>query len=160
MSHFAKVENGIVTQVIVAEQDVIDSGLFGTGWVQTSYNTYAGVHRLGGTPLRKNYAGLGFIYDSERDAFYAPAPFPSWVLDEDSCTWIAPVEYPIDGVPEFTYRQHPNEGLKVYTWDESIVNWRDITSEVIERMNSVTTTDTITTDTTSTDTVTVGTTLA
>ena len=68
MSHFAKVENGIVTQVIVIEQDVLASGLWGdpASWVQTSYNTYGGQHTLGGTPLRKNYAGIGFTYDSVR----------------------------------------------------------------------------------------------
>lgn len=109
MSHFAKVENGIVTNVIVAEQDVIDSGLFGTGWIQTSYNTYGGVHRLGGTPMRKNYAGLGYTYDIELDAFYAPQPYPSWTLDTDTCRWNAPVLYPDDG--------------KIYTWNEETTSW-------------------------------------
>jgi len=108
MSHFAKVENGIVTQVIVAEQDVIDSGLFGTGWVQTSYNTHAGQHPEG-RPLRKNYAGVGYVYDSGRDAFYAPQPYASWTLNEDTCTWVAPTPYPDDG--------------KLYTWDESTTSW-------------------------------------
>jgi hypothetical protein len=76
MSHFAKVENGIVTQVIVAEQDVINSGLFGAPhtWVQTSYNTHNGVHALGGTPLRKNFAGIGYTYDSVADEFNPPEP--------------------------------------------------------------------------------------
>jgi hypothetical protein len=109
MSHFAKVENGIVTQVIVAEQDVIDSGLFGTGWVQTSYNTQGGVHLNGGTPLRKNYAGIGFIYDSGRDAFYLPQPFPSWILDEQTCFWNAPTPKPTDG--------------KQYDWNENSLSW-------------------------------------
>lgn len=108
MSHFAKVENGIVTQVIVAEQDVIDSGLFGTGWVQTSYNTSAGQHPEG-RPLRKNYAGIGFTYDANRDAFIPPKPFNSWTLNEDTCLWDCPVAYPTDGA--------------VYVWNEGILNW-------------------------------------
>ena len=92
MSHFAKVEDGIVTQVIVAEQDVIDSGLFGdpATWVQTSYNTHAGVHINGGTPLRKNYAGLGYAYDATRDAFIPPEPDNATGFNEDTCQWIVP----------------------------------------------------------------------
>ena len=109
MSHFAKVENGVVTQVIVAEKDVIDSGLFGTGWVQTSYNTAGGQHKLGGTPLRKNYAGVGFTYDATRDAFIPPKPFASWLLNEDTCLWNAPVAMPTDG--------------KSYTWNEETTSW-------------------------------------
>ena len=120
MSHFAKVENGIVTQVIVAEQDVIDSGLFGdpTSWVQTSYNTCNGVHYMpdSKTPsadqskaLRKNYAGIGYSYDIQRDAFIPPKPYQSWLLDENTCQWQAPVPYPTDG--------------RIYIWDESTVNW-------------------------------------
>ena len=96
MSHFAKVENGIVTQVIVAEQDVIDSGIFGHGWVQTSYNTHGGVHANGNTPLRKNYAGVGYTYDSGRDAFIPPKPYPSWTLSEETCLWSAPTPMPVD----------------------------------------------------------------
>jgi hypothetical protein len=74
MAHFAKIENNIVTQVIVAEQDVINSGLFGSpaSWVQTSYNTHNGVHALGGTPLRKNFAGVGYTYDPVADEFNPP----------------------------------------------------------------------------------------
>lgn len=109
MSHFAKVQNGIVTQVIVAEQDVIDSGLFGTGWVKTSYNTQGGVHLLGGTPLRKNYAAVGYIYDSNRDAFYAQPPYPSWILNESSCMWEPPVPMPLDGQP--------------HSWNEQTQSW-------------------------------------
>jgi hypothetical protein len=112
MSHFAKVENGIVTEVIVAEQDVIDSGLFGSGWVQTSYNTIGGQHPEG-RPLRKNYAGIGFTYDSVRDAFIPPQPFPSWILDEETCLWGAPTLYPADG--------------KLYTWNEETLSWSEIT---------------------------------
>ena len=110
MSHFAKVENGTVTQVIVIEQDVLNLGHWGdpAGWVQTSYNTHGGVHTNGGTPLRKNFAGIGYTYDSERDAFYAPQPFASWILDEDTCVWQAPVERPAEGN---------------YAWDEDTVAW-------------------------------------
>ena len=111
MSHFAKVENGIVTQVIVAEQDVIDTGIFGHGWVQTSYNTYGGQHPEG-RPLRKNYAGIGFTYDAERDAFIAPQPFASWTLNEDTCLWDAPVAQPDDG--------------KLYRWDEATLAWVEV----------------------------------
>jgi hypothetical protein len=111
MSHFAKVENGIVTQVIVAEQDVIDSGLFGTGWVQTSYNTYGGQHPEG-RPLRKNYAGIGYTYDANRDAFIPPQTFPSWILNETTCLWDAPSPNPNDG--------------KQYTWDELTISWVEV----------------------------------
>tara|TARA_R110000796_G_scaffold217581_1_gene333671 strand:- start:41 stop:313 length:273 start_codon:yes stop_codon:yes gene_type:complete len=87
MSHFAKVVGGIVETVIVAEQDFIDTQE-GT-WVQTSYNTYGGVHSLGNTPLRKNYAGTGMVYDAGRDAFYAPQPSEgTWTLDENTCLWV------------------------------------------------------------------------
>ena len=111
MSHFAKVENGIVTQVIVAEQDVIDSGMFGTGWVQTSYNTRGGKHPEG-RPLRKNYAGVGYTYDEQRDAFIPPQPFPSWSLDEFSCLWEPPIQRPDDG--------------KFYRWDEPTLAWVEV----------------------------------
>ena len=94
MSHFAKIENNLVTSVIVAEQDFIDT-LEGT-WVQTSYNTRDGVHRLGGTPLRKNYAGIGCTYDSVKDAFYSPKPYNSWTLDNTTCLWEAPIDKPSD----------------------------------------------------------------
>ena len=108
MSHFAQVVDGIVTNVIVAEQDVIDSGLFGTGWVQTSYNTHGGVHP-DDVPLRKNYAGIGYTYDPVRDAFIPPKPYASWVLNEDTCLWEAPVPRPTDD--------------KIYTWDETTGAW-------------------------------------
>jgi len=98
MSHFAKIENNIVTQVIVAEQDFIDTGILGdpSQWIQTSYNTYGGVHLNGGTPFRKNFAGVGDTYDSTRDAFIPPRPFQSWILDEETCQWVPPVDYPTD----------------------------------------------------------------
>ena len=111
MAHYAKIESGIVTQVIVAEQDFIDTQE--STWVQTSYNTYGGQHLLGGTPLRKNYAGLGYIYDSTRDAFYEPQPYPSWLLNETTCIWETPVAYPDDG--------------KFYNWDESTTSWVEVT---------------------------------
>lgn len=108
MSHFAQIENGIVTQIIVAEQDVIDSGLFGTGWVQTSYNTHGGQHPEG-RPLRKNYAGIGYTYDAGRDAFIPPKPHASWLLNETSCIWEAPTPIPIDD--------------KRYSWNEEQLAW-------------------------------------
>tara|TARA_R110002126_G_scaffold224009_1_gene368936 strand:- start:630 stop:911 length:282 start_codon:yes stop_codon:yes gene_type:complete len=89
MAHYAKVTNGIVQQVIVAEQDFIESYVDNIAgqWVQTSYNTYGGVHANGGTPLRKNYAGVGMTYDAIRDAFIAPKPDGNYVLNEDTCLW-------------------------------------------------------------------------
>lgn len=107
MAHYALIEDGVVVNVIVAEQNFIDTQS-GT-WVQTSYNTHGGVHLLGGTPLRKNYASIGYVYDAERDAFYAPQPYPSWSLDENTCIWKAPVAYPNDGID--------------YTWDEISLAW-------------------------------------
>jgi len=130
MSHFAKLdENNIVTFVTVGRQE--DDGreeelIARTGDVykQTSYNTRGGVHYdpETGEPsedqtkaLRKNYAGIGFTYDEERDAFIPPKPFDSWVLDEDTCLWVAPVEYPADGAD--------------YVWDEETGNWSEVTGE-------------------------------
>jgi hypothetical protein len=114
MSYFAKVENGIVVQVLVIEQDVVNTGIFGdpSSWIQTSYNTQGGVHSLGGTPLRKNYAGIGYTYDSTRDAFIPPKPFNSWILNEDTCLYQAPVSQPDDG--------------KIYQWDEETLSWKEI----------------------------------
>lgn len=119
MSHFAKVENGIVTQVIVAEQDFINTGAVGDPamWVQTSYNTQGGEHKAGGTPLRKNYAGIGFVYDAIRDAFYAPQPYPSWILDENTCYWQAPTPSPENVMPTET------ETGTFHTWDEATLSW-------------------------------------
>ena len=118
MSHFAQIdENNIVTRVLVIEQDVVDTGLFGepSSFVQTSYNTRGGVHLLGGTPLRKNYAGIGYTYDLGRDAFIPPKPFNSWILNEDTCFWDAPVAMPTDG--------------KDYNWDEDTLSWVEIVSD-------------------------------
>tara|TARA_R110000737_G_scaffold336699_1_gene356341 strand:+ start:193 stop:510 length:318 start_codon:yes stop_codon:yes gene_type:complete len=105
MSHFAKLNNNIVTEVIVAEQDYINSGVVGDSflWVQTSYNGN----------FRKNFAGIGFTYDKTRDAFIAPKPYPSYVLNETSCLWEAPVAYPNDG--------------NVYEWNETDKQWDEIT---------------------------------
>lgn len=91
MSHFAKVENGIVTQVIVAEQDFIDTGAVGHGWIQTSYNTLGNQHPEG-RPLRGNYAGIGYTYDEVNDVFYAPQPADGWVLNTSTWLWEAPAE--------------------------------------------------------------------
>ena len=78
-------------------------------WKQTSYNTFGGVHKLGGTPLRKNHAGIGYTYDEDRDAFIPPKPFNSWTLNETTCLWEAPVAYPTDG--------------QIYTWNETNQTW-------------------------------------
>jgi hypothetical protein len=80
----------------------------GFTWVQTSYNTNGGVHRLGGTPFRKNHAGMGYLYDTDRDAFIPPNPFPSWILDEDTCQYVAPIPLPLD---------------KAYIWNEDTTTW-------------------------------------
>jgi|TARA_R110000822_G_C15142714_1_gene476383 hypothetical protein len=117
MTHFAQITDGVVTTVIVAEQEFVDSQP-GT-WVQTSYNTRGGVHYGqdgepdGGVALRFNYAGIGHTYDSVRDAFIAPKPYPSWVLDEATCQWAAPTPCPDDG--------------KRYEWDEDSTAWVEVT---------------------------------
>ena len=96
MSHYAKVRDEKVVQVIVAEEEFFNTFVDTSAgeWIQTSYNTRGGVHELGGTPLRKNYAGIGFTYDRERDAFIPPKPFPSWTLNEDTCLWEPPIPHP------------------------------------------------------------------
>ena len=121
MAHFAKLGIGSkVTAVHVVSNDIatteqagIDflNTLHGTNdvWRQTSYNTKGGEHTLGGTPFRKNYAGKGYKYDSTRDAFISPKPYPSWTLNEDTCLWEAPVAYPDDG--------------KAYRWNEETTSW-------------------------------------
>ena len=118
MSHFARVQNGIVTQVIVAEQDVINTGLFGPAseWIQTSYNTRGGVHYDpvtnkpdGGIALRGNFAGLGYTYNASQDVFYAPQPYPSWTINQTTWTWEAPIPMPTDD--------------KIYTWNEATKSW-------------------------------------
>ena len=94
MAHFAKVSNGVVVQVIVAEPEFFNTFVDSSPgqWVQTSYNTHGGVHANGGTPLRKNYAGIGYTYDAQRDAFIPPRPAPEWTLDEETCLWVQPTE--------------------------------------------------------------------
>jgi hypothetical protein len=113
MGHFAKVVDGKVTQVIVAEPEFFDTFVDSSpgAWIQTSYNTIGNKHTLGGTPLRGNYAGIGSTYDSVNDVFYAPQPFASWVLNSD-WVWEAPVAMPTDG--------------KVYNWDETTISWTEI----------------------------------
>ena len=130
MSHFAEVQNGVVVRVIKAEQDFIDSGAVGEPhwWVQTSYNTLGGVHYGengepdGGVALRKNYASVGFTYDSVRDAFIPPKPQdrPSWVLNEDTCLWEAPVPRPNDG--------------NIYHWVEETTSWILVTPENMDKL--------------------------
>ncbi len=114
MAHFAKVVDGIVTQVIVAEPEFFDTFVDSSPgqWIQTSYNTYGGVHANGGTPLRKNYAGIGFTYDAGRDAFIPPKPFSKWVLNDTTCLWDAPTQMPNDG--------------KQYRWDDDAGNWVEV----------------------------------
>ncbi len=116
MAHFAHIKDGIVDQVIVIEADVLATGLWGdpAEWVQTSYNTQGGKHPEG-RPLRKNFAGVGFTYDAQRDAFIPPKPFNSWLLDEETCLWNAPVPMPTDG--------------KMYKWDEDTTSWVEIVME-------------------------------
>ena len=120
MGHFAKVVDGKVTQVIVAEKEFFDTFVDSSPgqWLRTSYNTRGGVHYEPNsqTPsadqslaLRKNYAGIGYSYDAQRDAFIPPKPFESWVLNEQTCLWDAPVPYPTDG--------------HLYVWNESTVSW-------------------------------------
>ena len=123
MAHFAEIVNGIVARVIVvSNSDTASNGvedgaigaafchnLLGGEWLQTSYNTSGGVHKKGGTPLRKNYAGIGYTYNTVRDAFIAPKPFASWVLDEATCWWTAPVPMPSAGGP--------------WAWDEATLSW-------------------------------------
>jgi hypothetical protein len=111
MSHYAKVLNGIVQQVIVAEAEFFKTFVDTSPgeWIQTSYNTMGGQHKLGGTPLRGNFAGIGFTYDRINDVFYPPQPYPSWVISAPNWIWEAPVPYPTDG--------------NMYSWDESIKTW-------------------------------------
>lgn len=126
MGHFAKVSNGIVTRVIVAEQDFFNNFVDDSPgqWIQTSYNTRGGVHYAPNTnepsadqskALRKNYAGIGYSYDTTKDAFIPPQPFNSWTLNEETCLWDSPVPYPEDG--------------KMYKWNEEIVNWEEVIIE-------------------------------
>lgn len=114
MGHFAKVINGIVEEIIVAEQDFIDSGAVGNpeNWIQTSFNTRGGKHLFGGEPLRKNFAGIGFKYDKKLDAFIPTKPFESYILNEETCLWESKIPLPDDG--------------KHYEWDEEGNKWNEI----------------------------------
>ena len=121
MGHYAFLDaNNVVTEVITGKNE----GEEGIDWEQwygefrgqvckrTSYNTQGGAHAFGGTPFRKNYAGIGYTYDAVRDAFIPPKPFASWTLNEESCLWMAPVPYPTDG--------------NMYTWNEDLVQWDQV----------------------------------
>jgi hypothetical protein len=119
MSYFAKIENGLVTEVLAVEQEFIDTGTLGDPslWIQCSYNTRGCVHYGqdgepdGGVALRGNYPGIGYAYDKDADVFYLPTPpFASWVLNKNIWLWESPVPYPTDG--------------KVYYWDEPTVTWQ------------------------------------
>ena len=129
MAHFAKIntDNIVVDVVVVKDSEILIDGseneqkgidflnsLFNTNynWKKTSYNTYGGVHINDGTPFRKNFAGIGFTYDSGRDAFIPPKPFNSWSLNETTCQWEAPVAYPDDN--------------KKYRWNEDTTSWDEI----------------------------------
>jgi len=115
LAHYAHITNGIVDQVIVIDAETLATGHWGdpSEWVQTSYNTQGGVHTQGGTPLRKNYAGIGYTYDAQRDAFIPPKPFASWLLNETTCLWEAPTPMPTDG--------------NMYTWNEETTAWVEVT---------------------------------
>ena len=122
MAHFAEIISGIVARVVVVSNadtasNGVEDGAIGAAfcanllsgeWVQTSYNTFGGTHNSGGTPLRKNYAGVGYTYDTVRNAFIAPKPYPSWVLDEATCLWGAPIAKPSEGM---------------WMWDEATLSW-------------------------------------
>lgn len=137
MANFANIDSeNKVTQVIVVDSDAIatdpnylTSTLHLTGsWVQTSYNTIGGIHRKGGTPLRKNYARIGFTYDSERDAFIPPKPFESWTLNEDTCQWQAPVPYPVTALSVAVSGSLDTPvSAKKYKWNETARDWEEYT---------------------------------
>ena len=117
MAHFAKVENGVVTQVIVIDQETLNLGHWGDPslWVQTSYNTQANKHTQGGTPVRGNYAGIGYTYDKVNDVFYSAQPFASWTISESTdWVWTPPTPMPVE------------EG-KMYSWNEETKSWDEIT---------------------------------
>jgi len=117
MSHFAEIdEDNKVLRVLVGDSSLSDEdalnfmhNAFGGNWLQTSYNTFAGEHSTDGIPFRKNYAGVGMVYDESRDAFLYAQPYPSWTLNESSCLWEAPAEFPNDG--------------KMYEWNEDSLSW-------------------------------------
>lgn len=119
MAHFAQIdENNVVVQVLVIDQDSINTGHWGdpSSWIQTSYNTREGIHYGpngqpdDGIPLRKNYAGINYTYDKERDAFIPPKMYKNWILDEDKCIWIPPIPMPMHDTIS-------------YIWDDENVKW-------------------------------------
>jgi len=114
MAHYAYLdENGIVTSVIVGKNEN-DGGVDWEAYYgakRTSYNTHGGVHSSNGVPFRKNYAGIGYTFDIQRDAFIPPKPYPSWILDEETCLWNPPIQYPNDG--------------KLYAWEEETISWKE-----------------------------------
>ena len=119
MAHFAKIQNGKVTKVIVAEPEFFNTFVDDSPgqWLQTSYNTRGGVHYDpetrepdGGVALRMNFAGIGYDYNAALDAFIPPKPYDSWVLNEETCLWEPPTPYPDDG--------------EMYQWDESTTSWQ------------------------------------
>jgi hypothetical protein len=115
MAHFAKIVDGKVLQVIVAEPEFFDTFVDSSPgtWLQTSYNTYGGQHKNGGTPLRGNYAGIGYTYDATNDVFYAPQPYASWIISAPTWIWEAPTPMPTND--------------KSYRWDEATTSWIEIT---------------------------------
>lgn len=122
MAHWAEIdENNLVIRVLVGSNEQQDEGYqwlidnLGGTWIKTSYNTLGGLHSLGGTPLRKNYAGIGYTYDATRDAFIPSKPFNSWVLNEDACLWEAPISMPTDE--------------QMYRWVEEDLNWQVVSQE-------------------------------
>jgi hypothetical protein len=116
MGHFAKVVDGKVTEIIVAEPEFFDTFVDSSPgtWLQTSYNTHGGVHTKGGTPLRGNYAGIGYHYDAVADVFYSPQPYASWVLSPKTFLWESPIAMPKTGGP--------------YNWDEATQSWVAVTT--------------------------------
>ena len=128
MAHFAEIDalHKVINVVVLDDKDTQDKDGneiesigakylhdgFGGTWLRTSYNTYGGIHKAGGTPFRKNYAGIGYIYDEDRDAFIPQQPFDSWTLNEDTCQYDPPVEYPDDG--------------KYYEWNEDTTSWDEV----------------------------------
>ena len=140
MAYFAKLGTGnIVEQVISINNSVITdvngieqeqlgvdfiNKLYNTRdvWKQTSYNTISGVHKLNGTPFRKNYAGIGFTYDQQRDAFIPPKPYNSWILNEDTCQWQSPIPYPITNTQN-KINEFGNSQNDFYRWNESTLTW-------------------------------------
>jgi hypothetical protein len=125
MAHFAELDNSSkVIRVVVTDNDDPngDEGYqwlienFGGTWIKTSYNTFGNIHNGGGEPFRKNYAGIGYTYDPVRDAFIPPKQFESWILNEETCLWEAPVPYPA----------FDDENPRYYEWNEDILNWEEI----------------------------------